>query len=1016
MTTVVSKKKENGNTSHELVLKKKTEHPKHHHLSDILHIHPQALAHDAVEAVEHTFLRTAIAVENVRKKFTSRLLMEQHPFFSNSPPPKWAELRSPANYVKKVLAMADVDPMLHKGIPIQKITSNGKFKSRVLTISQDRFAIFITHGNISNTKTGLVSTAAKTLPVPWISRKGGITLFRSKEGVRDAFVRYIDVADIDSIEHGFPSTYRMELSRTKPRLKGLNSRVDNQKELLVSIRYRADETLDIVMQNERQQRVLVQALNSMRRSYHEAKYFVVDEARLLRYIWYDVDYNQDGLVAEKEFLHILNRINLHVRNAPQVYQRFVRNHTDGEVTYHHCMDLLFQIQKEDHEVPADVLWNKLFGSAKIYVTAEEFLHLFIHNCQKETDATVDDVLLLFDRVNKMEINQADHSTPPNCLSHERFGNYLCHIFNAAFDPMLGMFCPEDMNRPLSEYWINTSHNTYLTGDQLRSASSVEMYAAALRRGCKCLELDCWDGDISATKFKKPIPVVLHGGTLTSKILFEDIIQCVKCYMEAHPETYPIILSLENHCSLPYQQEMARILKEKLGSKLYAPFDVSHEYDKALRGNVMMNGGVVEMSTLTLHENDDLPSPAQLQGRVIIKGKIPREDDEPEETESENPAHSNHRASAHFALSLHKKKPTKHAKIVRELASLTLLAGAKWKDFDESIQLASNQMHSIGETKIAKASKDPKKWREYNKRHMTRTYPAGTRVDSSNYNPVLAWSMGCQLVALNFQTSDTPLLLNDGRFRQNGGCGYVLKPPSVMNKSKFHLVSPWTLKIRILGGSCLPKPGGSKQGEKIDPYVTVTVHDIVLKNKKEVHKTSSHTTTVVNDNGFCPCWSEDRMQEFEVWSPEVAIVQFSLMEKDIGSVDDKVADSAVPMSCMRHGYRSIQLYDKHGGRSGHYNFATLLVEVQLEGVEETVKLETPKIKKKRLSKAVLDNMTGATDLMSPFSPTTPFSPGKTTKKKKKKDKEKKKKRRKSKEEKYQEGGGVEEQKTPVEDYA
>eukprot|EP00980_Cylindrotheca_fusiformis_P023799 scaffold11028_cov73-Cylindrotheca_fusiformis.AAC.1 len=67
-------------------------------------------------------------------------------------------------------------------------------------------------------------------------------------------------------------------------------------------------------------------------------------------------------------------------------------------------------------------------------------------------------------------------------------------------------------------------------------------------------------------------------------------------------------------------------------------------------------------------------------------------------------------------------------------------------------------------------------------HMTRTYPAGVRVDSSNYNPMLAWSLGCQMVALNFQTSDTHLILNDGRFRANGGCGYVPKPASVMEEN------------------------------------------------------------------------------------------------------------------------------------------------------------------------------------------------------------------------------------------
>lgn len=35
--------------------------------------------------------------------------------------------------------------------------------------------------------------------------------------------------------------------------------------------------------------------------------------------------------------------------------------------------------------------------------------------------------------------------------------------------------------------------------------------------------------------------------------------------------------------------------------------------------------------------------------------------------------------------------------------------------------------------------------------MSRIYPKGTRMDSSNYNPQPFWNVGCQMVALNYQT-------------------------------------------------------------------------------------------------------------------------------------------------------------------------------------------------------------------------------------------------------------------------
>jgi len=128
----------------------------------------------------------------------------------------------------------------------------------------------------------------------------------------------------------------------------------------------------------------------------------------------------------------------------------------------------------------------------------------------------------------------------------------------------------DRSHPLPDYFISSSHNTYLLAGQLYGNSSAEGYKIALKAGSRCVEIDAWDGE------NKSEPKVTHGYTLTSKIPFRTVCEAIRDVVDDEAaksidaqgyREAPIFISLENHCGAEGQQQMVDIMYEVWGDRL-----------------------------------------------------------------------------------------------------------------------------------------------------------------------------------------------------------------------------------------------------------------------------------------------------------------------------------------------------------------------------------------------------------------------------------------------------------------
>ncbi|KAL8171442.1 hypothetical protein V2J09_023246 [Rumex salicifolius] len=559
------------------------------------------------------------------------------------------------------------------------------------------------------------------------------------------------------------------------------------------------------------------------------------------------------------------------------------------------------------EIPQDVKF--MFEKYSEYgVMSAENLQRFLFQEQKESSATVQDARSIIDSTKHL------HVLHRGGFNLEGFFKFLFSDQNFPISPNPGAY--QDMNCPLSHYFIYTGHNSYLTGNQLSSDCSDVPIIQALQRGVRVIELDIWPNSTNDNVN------VLHGRTLTTPV---ELIKCLKSIKEHAfvASEYPVVVTLEDHLTPTLQAKAAEMLTETFGDLLYLPDD------ECLR---------------------KLPSPESLKRRIIISTKPPKEYLEAKEMKDES-----HRGkdlgdeegwgkevpNLKSQVSENKdnldeedneddqdpddveSKPHQEAPEYRRL--IAIHAGKPKGGLKEALAVEPNKVRrlSLSEQQLEKAAvHHGTELVRFTQQNMLRIYPKGTRITSSNYNPLIGWMHGAQMVAFNMQGYGRSLWLMQGMFRANGGCGYIKKPDFLLQTGpngkvfdpKDHLPVNKRLKVTVYMGEGWYYDFSHTHFDAYSPpdfYARVGIAGVAVD-------TIMKKTKTLEDN-WVPEWNEEF--EFPLSVPELALLRIEVHEYDMSEKDDFAGQTCFPVSEIREGIRAVPLHDRKGQK---YKNVKLLV--------------------------------------------------------------------------------------------
>ncbi|KAJ6115007.1 hypothetical protein N7486_000785 [Penicillium sp. IBT 16267x] len=520
----------------------------------------------------------------------------------------------------------------------------------------------------------------------------------------------------------------------------------------------------------------------------------------------------------------------------------------------------------------------------------------------------------------------------------------------------------DLSAPISDYYVSSSHNTYLTGNQLYSDAAASAYTSVLLHGCRSVEIDVWDGEpedadsnrearsseFSDKEEKKSTLKSRLKATIKSKLGSEEKAAKELWEEKVHRKgSKPADVSKTDEPAVPPVLGEPRVLHGHTLTKgtsfreiCYAirdaafvnsdlPVIISFEVHACLEQQQMMvdivneawKGLLVEIPAYM--EPAKLPTLGELKKKILIKTKstpLSHADLKAELEEASEPSDETSDQSVEA-----EPKPAKPSKVLEALAKLAVYTRAY--HFSRFDQPEAKVLHvfSLSEKSAREAHTHYRDALfEHNRCSLMRIYPYALRVTSSNLDPAFHWRRGAQLVALNWQNLDKGMMLNHGMFA--GTQGWALKPSGYRSsEGPTDSITRITLelKIEVFAGQDLALPQNhSEKGFR--PYLVCELHVEEPEGPVSADRDDASDETEKSGYRRHTKTASGRNPDFEAQGlvfptvvgivEELSFVRFKIKNDEIGR-DSLAAWTCMRLDQLREGCRFIHLQDSTGGKAG-----------------------------------------------------------------------------------------------------